>query len=42
MSKCNCSGLDDDLIEQGYTCYYCYENNKDVSLEREINENLHY
>ena len=22
---CECEGLDDDLLEQGYTCYVCYE-----------------
>lgn len=24
--ECNCELLDDDLLEQGYTCYKCYEN----------------
>jgi hypothetical protein len=28
-TTCNCSQLDDDLIEQGYTCYNCYEFRKD-------------
>jgi hypothetical protein len=23
--QCACEHLDDDLIEDGYTCYYCYE-----------------
>jgi hypothetical protein len=26
IKRCNCDELDDDLIEQGYTCYKCYEN----------------
>lgn len=24
-SVCNCEELDDDLIEDGWTCYNCYE-----------------
>jgi hypothetical protein len=27
--NCNCQQLDDDLLEQGYTCYTCYEIGKD-------------
>ena len=23
--ECNCHLLDDDLIEEGWTCYNCYE-----------------
>jgi hypothetical protein len=23
--NCKCLELDDDLIQQGYTCYNCYE-----------------
>jgi len=26
MNKCTCDKLDDDLISEGWTCYYCYEN----------------
>jgi hypothetical protein len=26
IKECNCELLDDDLLEQGYTCYKCYEN----------------
>jgi hypothetical protein len=29
VASCTCSQLDDDLIESGYTCYYCYQYNKD-------------
>ena len=25
MTNCNCANLDDDLIADGWTCYYCYE-----------------
>ena len=24
--ECNCDKLNDDDLAQGYTCYYCYEN----------------
>lgn len=27
--ECQCQNLDDDLLEQGYTCYNCYEFRKD-------------
>ena len=26
---CHCAELDDDLIEDGYTCYNCYQYRKD-------------
>ena len=35
MNKCLCNQLEDDLIEQGYTCYSCYTDNKDVSRKGE-------
>jgi len=28
-TTCTCDQLDDDLIEQGYTCHNCYEYRKD-------------
>ena len=33
---CHCAELDDDLIEDGYTCYNCYSTNKDVSRTEDI------
>lgn len=27
--NCNCDKLDDDLIEDGWTCYNCYEQGND-------------
>ena len=38
MKKCNCIELENDLLEQGYTCYNCYTDNKDVSRKGETNE----
>lgn len=34
-TTCHCAELDDDLIEEGYTCYNCYATNKDVSRTAE-------
>jgi len=28
-TDCNCDRLDDDLLEQGWTCYNCYEQGND-------------
>lgn len=39
MSICDCLELEDDLIEQGYTCYHCYEIHKDNSDKCECKEN---
>jgi hypothetical protein len=27
-NACDCATLDDDLIEEGWTCYKCYEANR--------------
>lgn len=40
MNKCNCNELEDDLIEQGYTCYNCYTDNKDVSRKGKVMEEI--
>ena len=34
--SCHCDQLDEDLIEQGWTCYHRYETNKD-NPDREDN-----
>ena len=34
-TTCHCAELDDDLIDEGYTCYNCYATNKDVSRATE-------
>jgi hypothetical protein len=28
-NRCTCNILEDDLTDQGYTCYWCYENGLD-------------
>ncbi len=32
-TTCHCAELDDDLIEDGYTCYNCYAYRKDNPSE---------
>lgn len=33
MIVCECKELDDDLIEQGWTCYNCYLNENEGDTE---------
>jgi predicted DNA-binding transcriptional regulator len=31
--NCNCDLLDDELIDEGWTCYVCYENKDTKPLQ---------